>query len=332
MSADKKPAEKFGTMLGLAPGDVPVYSCDYKSADDEQLPDRHAYRSYHDGIYMGHKWQCVEFARRWLYINKGYLFDDVAMAFDIFELDSVRVVADNTRLPLKSFRNGAKRHPEPGCLLIWEEGGEFEDTGHVAVVTEVSSKWVRFVEQNVSNARWPEGQNYSRQIDATVTADGEYWLECSFGDATVLGWVIQTDDDRHAEPVKTVDPRLFNLSLRRLPDKGQASRSWLNMANADEAAYVAHMKGHKLTSVDSDQFKYLCLSDSAHEELKDATTELHALFLHATDYVLRDDALLERFCIPRALWPKIHESWNNRRNQMITGRFDFSISERGLKV
>jgi len=327
-----KPPEKFGTLLGMAPGNVPVYSSDYNSADDEQLPDRHAYRSYLDGIYMGYKWQCVEFARRWLYINKGYLIDDVAMAFDIFELDSVRVVSDNTRLPLKSFRNGSKRHPEPGCLLIWEEGGEFEDTGHVAVVTEVSPDWVRFAEQNVGHVRWPDGHDYAREIKAKVTADGEYWLECSFGDANILGWVIQTEDARHAEAAKALDPRLLNLRLRQVPEKGQANRSWLNVANPDEAAYVSSMKGHKLSNVAGDQYKYLCLSESAHEELRDATTELHALFLHATDYVLRDDTLLERFNLPRVLWAKIHQSWNNRHNQMITGRFDFSVSERGIKV
>jgi glutathionylspermidine amidase/synthetase len=56
------------------------------------------------------------------------------------------------------------------------------------------------------------------------------------------------------------------------------------------------------------------------------------MFLHATNYVLQDDALLRRFNLPPALWPRIHRSWNNRRNRMITGRFDFTLSERGLKV
>lgn len=327
-----RPAEKFGALIGMAPGDVPVYSSDYNSADDQDLPDRHAYRSYVDGIYMGYKWQCVEFARRWLYLNKGYIFDDVAMAFDIFELSSARDIKTNSRLPLKSFRNGSRRHPEVGCLLIWEEGGEFEDTGHVAVITDVSPHWVRFAEQNLDHVRWPDGRNYSRELKATVTDDGEYWLECSFGDATLLGWVIQTDDDTDAEPRRKLDPKVLNLTVREVPDTGQTARSWLNIANPDESAYVEVMDGHKLSSNDEDQFKFLCLSDSAHEEIKDATTELHALFLHATDYVLRDDTLLERFCIPRSLWPKIRQSWNNRRNQMVTGRFDFSLSERGLKV
>jgi len=56
------------------------------------------------------------------------------------------------------------------------------------------------------------------------------------------------------------------------------------------------------------------------------------MFMHATNLVLEDDRLLSRFNIPPALWPRIHQSWNNRRNQMITGRFDFAVSERGVKL
>ncbi len=331
-TATKEGPAPFGTLLGLAPGNVPAYSSDYASADDRELPDRHAYRSYVDGVYMGFKWQCVEFARRWMYLNKGYIFDDVAMAYEIFRLRSVRVVGENRRLPLRSFANGSKRHPEPGCLLVWDEGGEFERTGHVAIVTDVAPTYIRFAEQNVGHRVWPEGHHYAREIKATVTDTDEYWVECSFGDATILGWVLQTDDDRYAEEPEQHDPRLFNVQLRELANEGQARSSWLNMANADEAAYVAMMKGHKLTSVEADQYKYYCISETAAEELERATNELHALFMHATDYVLRDETLLEKFNIPRSLWTKIRQSWNNRRNQMITGRFDFSLSERGIKA
>ncbi len=322
---------KFGTLLGLAPGNVPIYSSDYDSADDTELPSRSAYRSYHNGIYMGYKWQCVEFARRWMYINKDYIFDDVAMAYDIFNLRSVRVVSENTLLPLRSFRNGSKRHPEPGCMLIWKDSGEFTRTGHVAIVTEVFPDRLRLVEQNVGHHVWPEDADYSRELSTKITEQGEYWIECSFGDATILGWVIQTDDDTHAEQVIDTDQSLFNMTSATLADHGQMQHSWLNVANADEAAYVTMMGGHKLTSVDADQFTYFCMSETAHQEVKRATNELHALFMHATDYVLQDDSLLERFNIPRALWSKIHQSWDDRRNQMITGRFDFSVSERGIK-
>ncbi len=333
MKPEKKatPA-KFGTILGMAPGNVPVYSSDYSTVDENELPNRHAYRSYLDGHFMGYKWQCVELARRWLYLNKGYVFDEVAMAYDIFRLPHVRVIEDDSHLPLRSFKNGAPRLPEPGSLLIWSEGGEFDVTGHVAVVTEVFPDRIRFVEQNFDHQVWPPGQNYSREIKATQTEDGGYWLECSTGNAAILGWVVQTEDDEYAEPIVELDRRLFLPHIRDVERRQHSKRTWLNVANPDEAAYVAMMHGHKLSSNDADQYKYVSISNAAHKELKRATNELHALFMHATDYVLQNDELLEKFNIPRAIWPKIHQSWDNRRNQMITGRFDFCMTEHGIKV
>ena len=324
--------EKFGVVIGVAPGDVPVYSSDYATADDNDLPTRQAYRSYVDDIYMGHKWQCVEFARRWLYINRGYVFDDIAMAYDIFRLRTVRLIQKNRLLPLHSFRNGSRRWPEPGCLLIWDEGGEFETTGHVAVVTEVTPNYVRIAEQNYGDSSWPDGQNFSRQIRADTTPDGHFWLECSLGDAKILGWVIQTGDSAHAERIDPPNPRLFNIEEREVESEVDSSAAWLNVANEDEAAYVDFMEGHLLHSDPALQRRYYCLSQTALAELRRATNELHALFMHATNYVLSDDSRLERFNIPRALWPRIHQSWDNRRNQMVTGRFDFTLSDRGLKV
>lgn len=331
LAAKDAPAP-FGALLGVAPGGVPVYSSDYDSADERQFPDRTAFRSYLDGIYMGHKWQCVEFARRWTYINRGWIFDDVAMAYEIFRLRTIRDVKNDRPLPLQAFRNGARRHPEPGCLLIWSEGGEFARTGHVAVVTDVFADRVRLAEQNVGHRAWPQGQHYSREIPTRITDDGGYWLRCSFRNASILGWLIQTDDETHAEALDEADPRLLEICAARVPEPRGARQSWLNVANPDEAAYVASMKGHRLASDDDYQTLFMVISETAHEELKRASNELHALFLHATEYVLRDDALLEEFNIPRVVWPRIQQSWNNRRNQMITGRLDFSLSRRGLKV
>jgi glutathionylspermidine amidase/synthetase len=325
-------AEIFGTLLGYAPGGVAVYSSDYATASDEEFPSRRMFRSYIDGIYMGYKWQCVEFARRWMYLNKGYIFDDVAMAYEIFELRTVREISSNTLLPLQAFRNGSRCHPEPGGLLIWEEGGEFEETGHVAVITSVSSTGLCLAEQNLGHKRWPEGQDYCRELRAKVTAEGDYWLECSYSDAKILGWMSQTDEDDYAEPSKPIDGRLFNLLSRKVSSPSNMQRSWLNMANDDEAAYVEMMAGHKLTSVDADFGRYYALSLTAQEELESATNELHGLFMHATDYVLENDELLATFNLPPAILAKVRQSWDNRLNQLITSRFDFAMSEHGLKV
>ncbi|HSN57477.1 MAG TPA: glutathionylspermidine synthase family protein, partial [Candidatus Sulfomarinibacteraceae bacterium] len=328
---DDRPAP-FGTILGLAPGGVPVYSSDYATADDRELPDRSAYRSVLDGIYMGYKWQCVEFARRWMYLNRGWIFDDVAMAHEIFRLRSIRDLRTDRVLPLRAFRNGSRRHPEPGCLLVWDSGGEFDRTGHVAVVTEVLPDRLRLAEQNVVHRPWPEGRTWAREIPAQITDDGGYWLRCSFRDAAILGWVVQTDDDRDAEVLSEPDPGLLAVRSARAPADGPVTGSWLNVANPDEAAYVAMMGGHRLAAREANQDRYVVISETAEAELRRATEELHALFLHATERVLHDDALLERFNLPRVIWPRLRQSWANRRNQMITGRFDFALSERGLKV
>ena len=48
--------------------------------------------------------------------------------------------------------------------------------------------------------------------------------------------------------------------------------------------------------------------------------------------VLKDDKLLQYFNIPKLLWPRLRLSWQNRRYQTITGRLDFCMDSRGLKV
>lgn len=324
-------AEKFGTVIGMAPGDVPVYSSDYTSADEKDFPNRQAYRSLVDGVFMGYKWQCVEFVRRWLYINKRYVFDDVPMAYDIFRLRSVKKICDESRLPFRSFKNGARRRPEPGNLLVWDAAGEFEITGHVAVVTEVYDDSIRIAEQNFDNKVWPGGQTFSRQLTARTTEDGGYWIEPCLENDSLLGWVMQTDDDAFSEDRADIDMGLFRPLLNAAGKSGQSTSPWVDTKDPAGAAYVAS-SGHALTGDPANAHRYFCLSETAFSELKRATNELHQLFMRATDYVLQNNQLLKQFNIPAALYPKIRGSWNNRRNSMITGRFDFSLCENGLKV
>jgi glutathionylspermidine amidase/synthetase len=326
--------EKFGKLLGHAPGGVAIYSSHYPSADNAEYPDREAYHSHLDGVYMGYKWQCVEFARRWLYLNYGYVFDDVPMAYDIFGLHHVTRVSDEQLLPLHSFRNGALRPPEPGCLLIWSEGGEFEVTGHVAVVTDVLSDRVRFAEQNIHHHTLPEGQYWSRELPMHRTPEGGYRITAAFPDAEVLGWVVQTADPTHAEQHVPVNPTVYNLNSRLAPQTGKHLEDWLDPGNRAEAAFIQTMGGHRLVESQDpvEQYRYFRLSDTAACELQRATNELHLMFLHATQAVLGDDTLLERFNIPRSLWPRLRKSWENRRSEVITGRLDFCVSDRGIKV
>lgn len=324
--------EKFGTVLGYAPGHVAIYSSHYESADPADFPDRNSFRCYLDGIYMGYKWQCVEFARRWLYINCGYVFGDVPMAYDIFALRHVRRVADNALLPLYSFANGSKRCPEPGSLLIWKEGGEFDVTGHVAIITERLGDRIRIAEQNFEHNLLPTGQNWSRELPLHCDADGRYHIIESLPETSILGWVMQTGNAEGATKLPDKDPSLLKLHSKLIDNHGQANQPWLDTSRRDQQAFVTAMGGHFLTRDTAEQYRYFRMSESAEKEVIRATNELHLMFLHATQTVLGDEQLLKRFNIPASLWPRLRKSWNNRRGQMITGRFDFCLSERGLKL
>lgn len=326
------PAEPFGTVLGHAPGGVAIYSSDYHSADPELFRDHAAYRSYIGNEYMGHKWQCVEFARRWLYLNRGLVFTDVPMAYDIFALRHLRRVEDDALLPLQAFTNGSQRIPEAGALLIWAAGGEFDVTGHVAVITEVLAGKVRIAEQNLEHCKLPAGQQWCRELQLEQSADGGYRIIEGFCDTKILGWMIQTDDPTYAESAHWTDPQLFDLNSRNVTDKGQFKGPWLDESDPLQLAFVHAMGGHFLTDKVSEQYRYFRMSETAERELIRATNELHLMYLHATEQVLRNDDLLANFNIPKVLWPRLKRSWQTRRHQMINGRFDFCITHKGLKV
>ncbi|WP_233114429.1 glutathionylspermidine synthase family protein, partial [Aggregatibacter actinomycetemcomitans] len=225
--------------------------------------------------------------------------------------------------------NGGKRAPECGALLIWQEGGEFKHTGHVAVITEVLADKVRIAEQNVIHSRLPSGQQWTRELPMTVTA-GRYRLQDTFDDTEILGWMIQKDNEEFSLPQPMPAPEKLTIHAEHIENQGQFAANWLNEDNPLEAAYVKAMKGHIVNH--GDQYRYFALSESAQHELIRATNELHLMYLHATDKVLKDDKLLQYFNIPKLLWPRLRLSWQNRRYQTITGRMDFCLDERGLKV
>lgn len=320
--------EPFGTLLGYAPGGVAIYSSDYSSIDKEDYAANDSFRSYIGNEYMGHKWQCVEFARRFLYLHYGAVFTDVGMAYEIFSLRFLRKTIDDDILPLQAFANGSKQPPAVGALLIWQEGGEFKVTGHVAVITEVLEDKIRIAEQNVIHTRLPAGQQWTRELPLKVTDNG-YFIQDTFDNTTLLGWMIQTEPNAYSLPQPKITPELLNIHTAKLDNKGQFNGKWLDESSPLEKAYVLAQHGH---IINQDSYEYFTISESAEQELIRASNEMHLMYLHATEKVLKDDNLLRLFDIPEVLWPRIRLSWQNRRHQMITGRLDFCMDERGVKV
>lgn len=169
-------ATPYGEKLGVATGEVIAYSnC------NAQCLVREPY--YQNGTYTGIKWQCVEFARRWLLTHQGVVYGDVNIAADIWDkITLVTRVADGKKLPVESHPNGSTQAPQRGDLLIYAQA--YLNTGHVAVVTEVdlTKGVVRVAEQNFTNQKWASN-NYAREIDLVIKGN-RYWLL----DAYLLGW------------------------------------------------------------------------------------------------------------------------------------------------
>ena len=250
------------------------------------------------------------------------------MAYEIFALRFLRHVVDDGILPLRAYQNGSQMKPTAGSLLIWAEGGEFEHTGHVAIITQVFDNKVRIVEQNVLHHKLPAGQQWTRELPLN-TDNGSYTLSDTFTDTTILGWMIQTDNNQYAYKEPEINPQLMELHAAQLDSQVNFKQCWLDESNPIELAYVKANHGYKLNA---NPHEYFTISSTAENQLMQATNEVHLMYLHATEKVLKDDNLLKLFNIPEILWPRLRLSWQNRRHDMVTGRLDFCMDHRGLKV
>lgn len=178
----------FGAIMGYYDG-VSAHSSNYKSAD-RSVWTKSAFRGEWNGLYYGYRFQCVEFARRWLIHAKGLTFENVRMAYQIFPISHAKPVPGGSPIavPWRNVPNGSSEsdRPRDGSILIWNQGGYYKKTGHVAVVTYVSDSLVRIAEQNIDDRYWPEGQNWCRELDVRVV-QGRFYID-ERKNGTVLGW------------------------------------------------------------------------------------------------------------------------------------------------
>ncbi|MGB7930671.1 MAG: CHAP domain-containing protein [Gammaproteobacteria bacterium] len=165
----------YGKILGSSPRGIEAYSnCQSGCVIFEP--------NQWNGTYTGIKWQCVEYARRWLLVNTGTVYGDVDIAADIWDrIDHLTDVKTKKPIPLETRLNGSTQAPEVGDLLIYAKA--FNGTGHVAVVTGIDIKngLIEVSEQNFNNESWPD--DYARKI-MLISKGGNYWLL----DGYLLGW------------------------------------------------------------------------------------------------------------------------------------------------
>jgi hypothetical protein len=177
----------FGEVLGKSPNGVPAYS-NCSSSCVFPSPSRH------NDTYTGIKWQCVEYARRWLLVNEGVVYGDVDYAIDIWDkIGYYHHVEHNEDIPVSNFINGSIVMPARGDLLIYARV-MFGGTGHVAVITGVDDNqgYIIVAEQNFKNAPWKS--DYTRKIPLIRRGDA-YWLLDSY----LIGWKRMQTSDRQGK-------------------------------------------------------------------------------------------------------------------------------------
>lgn len=173
---------QYGNVLGKAPSGVEAYSNCNSSCVVFQ-PQHYA------GTYTGIQWQCVEYARRWLLVNRDVVYGDVDYAIDIWDkITAYKQVPSGKLIATENIVNGSEHMPQVGDLFIYARV-MFSGTGHVAVVTGVDRKQqtIRLGEQNYLNKKWPA--NYAREVSYT-NKDGRYWVLDSY----LVGWKRMKND------------------------------------------------------------------------------------------------------------------------------------------
>ncbi len=171
----------FGTEIGRSFG-VPAYSNETSGLISDEINENL-------GVFSGMKWQCVEYARRFMQTVLGATFAGVYGAQNIWFLDTASRLEDGASIPFATVPNGSSDAlPEVGSLLIYpiSENCPF---GHVAVVVKADpeSGLVYLAEQNWDSRVWPKDRSYSRTVQVEKTSRGTYFLRDESGEQ-ILGW------------------------------------------------------------------------------------------------------------------------------------------------
>jgi len=106
-----------------------------------------------NGIYFGIKWECVEYARRWLITVHGLTFPSIPNAIDIWGLSYLIQLRTNHLVPFLSIPVSSDKIPTIGDLLIYGTCPLYPH-GHVSVVVLVTPYYIGIAEQNISDDLW----------------------------------------------------------------------------------------------------------------------------------------------------------------------------------
>ena len=272
--------------------------------------------NFENGIFTGVQYDASEFVRHWCLLTSSTTFQDLQDPSDFWGLSSVDHIYDCYQLQLLKTPNHSSEIPVPDSILVWNKS--LNSSGHIAVITEVNPELsiIRVAEQGKSNTAWPG--NYSREL-RLVNDEGKYSVVD--GDSEVLGWVKITNN--HVE-------HLNGQSFKRVDAVKNLENEYVNASSPSENMFVDDPEGISFIPSQG-TYAYYVFSNHYAEKIFRATLELHYIAIQATERVIGSDELLSTFKIPPQLWEMIRTSWNRSRKS-ISGRFDFGIDGKKVKM
>lgn len=188
--------------------------------------------SYNSGSYSccGLKWQCVELANRYGYLKLG-----LANLKGTGHAKSYYGTAPSKGLA--AYPNGGPMRPAVGDLIT-SAGGTY---GHIAVVREVGTTYLKVIHQNWSNT------TADASLTLKMTASGGKYTVSGFSSSyPIQGWL------RKAPTVSSVTPSVVSLNkLTTFTVKGTNLPSTL-------AAWIDGCTGLTMLSVSSAQAQFRC--------------------------------------------------------------------------
>eukprot|EP00759_Apiculatamorpha_spiralis_P044351 PhF_6_TR41333/c0_g1_i2/m.62679/K01460/gsp; glutathionylspermidine amidase/synthetase len=313
----------YGTLLGTYRG-VPGYS---NGSDEYFSGERHVENVHGKDVFMGIKWQCVEYARRWLVYNKASTIPSIPCAYDIWDVTAVLHIPSNEYHPLVRVPNGSKVPPQEGHVIIW---GETEESpyGHVAIISgvDLDGKQIFVAEQNKDNDTW-ETEVYSRRLRLEGDSDHGYSIVDPDEAEFTYGWLYIADTVT-TKPHMTLSCMINRVHLAH----DTPCERWLDMEDPADRTFYEDFKETTFKQRDPNaKVGYYLVSGCVQELLGNQTQELHNMCKAATEFVLKSDELMDVFGLPQPLWNKIRKSWT-RGDRDLTGRFDIGFDGDKFKI
>ena len=303
---------EFGAVLGVYQGvEGRSNGSDYHYSGEQ---------NYMNGTYTGVKYQCVEFARRWLLLSKGLEFHAVGIAAQIWNIKFLQRVSDGRATTIKANPNGSRAPPLVDSIIIWKVA-EDVPFGHIAIITEVNleNNYVRIAEQNVDNDFWPG--NYSREFKLDVI-DGCYFI---IDEDEIYGWMVVNYD---------IDAQEENKEIVKIHSKELEADNllWLDIENEIQQKYI-DTYGKALRAERS--LNYFTIDAHLAYKIHYVTMDLASLITGAINHVLKDHEVLAKFGLPHWTWQYITDSWNRywrSDGKQVFTRLEIGFNGKDIKV